>query len=197
MKPLTLRFIGAALLLVFSFSDVDAQDQGRGGGNGDGDRPAFWDRIFFGGNLGLQFGDLTFVDISPLIGYKLTDQLAVGIGGTYIYYRSRTQFLINGQPQIFEYKTNIYGGRLFTRYYFVENLFGHAEYEILNLEVPDDFIFNKLTRTNITSFFIGGGYRQMLGGRAALELMGLYNLTEEANSPYVNPVIRIGVVAGF
>lgn len=174
-------------LIVLSFilcicNSLRAQDDASTG------RP-FWDRVFFGGSLGLQFGDLTYVDISPLVGYKITEQLAAGIGGTYIYYRYRDPYG--------EFKTNIYGGRLFGRYYFIENLFGHVEYEVLSMERPDDLNYNELTRVNIASTFVGGGYRQMLGDNAALELILLYNLTEEAYSPYTNPVIRIGLVAGF
>jgi len=150
---------------------------------------SFWENVFIGGSLGMQFGDLTFVDVSPLIGYHLTDQLAVGIGGTYIYYRYRDYYG--------EYKTNIYGGRVFGRYYFIDELFGHAEYEILNLERPDDLNYNQLRRVDISNFFVGGGYRQWLGDRTALELLLLYNLTEEAYSPYVNPIVRVGFVAGF
>ena len=42
------------------------------------------DRIFYGGNLGLQFGTITFIDASPLIGYRLTDKLSLGTGISYI-----------------------------------------------------------------------------------------------------------------
>jgi hypothetical protein len=180
------RALAAALFcLGLAAAPASAQDGGDEGGGGSD----FWDRVFIGGNLGLQFGDLTFVDISPLVGYRVTDQLAVGIGGTYIYYRYRDFYG--------EFKTNIYGGRLFGRYYFIEELFGHVEYEILNLERPDDFNYNQLRRANITSIFVGGGYRQYIGERAALELMALYNLTEEPYSPYSNPIFRVGIVAGF
>jgi hypothetical protein len=172
----------AALFLTLAWLPARSQETEAPG-------PSFWDRVFFGGSLGLQFGDLTFVDVSPLVGYRVTDQLSAGVGATYIYYRYRDYYG--------EYKTNIYGGRIFGKYYFVENLFGYTEYEILNLERPDDFQYNKFTRVNLSSFFVGGGYRQWLGDRAALELMILYNLTEEPYSPYTNPVIRLGIVAGF
>jgi hypothetical protein len=148
----------------------------------------FGQRLVFGGNIGLQFGRYTFVDISPLVGYKVTDQLIMGLGATYIYYS------VDDFP--YKYSTNIFGGRTYTKYYLMENLFAHVEYEILNMEVLDDLTY-KLVRTNIPSLFVGGGYRQMMGQRSAIELLLLYNLMEERNSPYQNPIIRAGFVFGF
>lgn len=152
------------------------------------DNVPFGQRLIFGGNIGLQFGRYTFVDISPLVGYKVTDQLIMGLGATYIYYS------VDDFP--YKYSTNIFGGRAFTKYYLMENLFAHVEYEILNMEVLDDLTY-KLVRTNIPSLFVGGGYRQMMGERSAFELLLLYNLMEERNSPYQNPIIRAGFVFGF
>src|SRR5687768_12934957 len=43
----------------------------------------FVKKLTFGGNFGAQFGQVTFVDVSPLVGYRATDKLTVGIGGTY------------------------------------------------------------------------------------------------------------------
>ena len=51
------------------------------------ERKPFKDRIYFGGNLGLQFGNQTYIDISPLIGYKVTEKFSAGFGVTYIYYK--------------------------------------------------------------------------------------------------------------
>ncbi len=78
----------------------------------------------------------------------------------------------------------------------MENLFAHVEYEILNMEVVDDLTY-KLVRTNIPSLFVGGGYRQMMGENSAFELLMLFNLMEERNSPYQNPIVRAGFVFGF
>jgi hypothetical protein len=152
------------------------------------EKAPFGQRLIFGGNIGLQFGRYTFVDISPLVGYKVTDQLIMGLGATYIYYS------VDDFP--YKYSTNIFGGRTFSKYYLMENLFAHLEYEILNMEVLDDLTY-KLVRTNIPSLFAGGGYRQMMGERSAFELLLLYNLMEERNSPYQNPIIRAGFVFGF
>lgn len=144
---------------------------------------SFSDRVFFGGNLGLQFGTYTFIDVSPLVGYEITEKLSAGVGFTYLYYKDR----------IYDYSTNIYGGRVFTRYNIIENFFAHGEYEILNLETFD--LIDK--RMNITNILVGGGYRQHIGGRTYFNLLVLWNINESAYSPYQNPIIRGGISFGI
>lgn len=143
------------------------------------------ERIYLGGNLGLQFGNpFTFVEVSPLIGLWLQPQILVGGGPVYRYFRRSD---IN-------FEDNQFGGRLFSRYHFAENFFAHAEYELLNLTdyrfPPDN------PRTNINSVLIGGGYVQNLGG-SSLFIMALVNLTETELTPYSNPVIRVGFNIGL
>lgn len=152
------------------------------------------DRFFFGGSLGLQFGSYTYIDVSPLVGFKITEKIHAGLGLTYIYYKVKDQYYGS-------YETSSYGGRVFGRYYILDNLFGHVEYEILNMEVPDGLNssgqYDVLVRENITSLMVGGGYAQPIGSNAAITLMILFNLTEEQWSPYQNPIFRIGFSAGF
>ena len=62
-----------------------------------------WDRITIGGGLGLSFGTLTIIEIAPSIGYYLTDNILVGVGGRYSYYKDN---IVNS-------RTTIYGGRFF------------------------------------------------------------------------------------
>ena len=33
-------------------------------------------RLFFGGNFGLTFGNFTFINVSPVVGYRLTDKFS-------------------------------------------------------------------------------------------------------------------------
>jgi len=143
---------------------------------------AFFDRIVLGGSFSLQFGTQTVVGIAPQIGYKITDQLIAGIGLQYIYYHFKNSYS--------EYKSNVYGGSLFARYFLTENLFLHSEYEILNMDVPLDAYHYH--RQDITSVFVGGGYRQMLGERSSIDLMILFNLNQSTYSPYENPIVRVG-----
>ncbi|MFN4233944.1 MAG: hypothetical protein ACK4IK_03965 [Bacteroidia bacterium] len=141
------------------------------------------DRFFYGGNFGLMFGTITYVELSPLIGYRITDRLSAGPGISYIYL----------QDNRFDLSTSIYGGRLFARYNITDYLFGHGEYEVLNRESP----YSLEGRVNVTSIFVGGGYRQRLGPNSFLSIMGLWNLNDSEYSIYRNPIIRMGFSTGF
>ncbi len=47
------------------------------------------------------------------------------------------------------------------------------------------------------SFFVGGGYLQRIGGNSGMYFLVLWNLNDTPNSPYTNPVIRIGFNIGM
>lgn len=50
----------------------------------------FKQRLRFGGNFGgLSIGNPTSVGVSPMLGYQLTNQAILGVGGTYQYYSYR------------------------------------------------------------------------------------------------------------
>ena len=179
------------------------------------DKP-FKDRLFGGGYLGLQFGSYsTMIDVSPIIGYSLTDNIDVGIGPTYKFYKYKNFYyvtLANGETRYYDHKANMLGASVFGRYYFnseyipfLNSLFAHVEYEYLNYYY--DYYFSNADGTDvntsqlsydISSFFVGGGLKQMMGGgRSFFYLLVLWNLNETYESPYSNPVIRMGVNVGF
>ena len=144
-------------------------------------------RWYFGGNLGIQFGTVTIIDVSPYAAYKLTNRLSVGSGFTY-------QFIKEGSGD-YSYSSSVYGGRVFTSFSIIPELFAYAEYEILNVEVAIDA--NNYARKNVSSALVGGGYRQLVGPNLYSEIMILWNLTESPNSPYTNPIYRVGFVIGL
>jgi len=151
------------------------------------------DRFFTGGDFGLLFGDITLIEISPLLGYKFTDQFWAGVGGTYQYYKNS-----NYAPA---FKSSVYGGRLFSRYYVgvINNLFLHAEYEVLNYDAifVDPFGYFYQDRITAHNFLVGGGYSQPIAERSSIDLMILYNLNESSQSLYSNPIIRVGFNFGL
>ncbi len=152
----------------------------------------FWDRVFFGGNLGLSFGDVTFVEVAPLVGYRVTDKLSTGLQIQYRY-RNDRRFT----PDL---EASDYGFNLFARYNIFEPFFLQAEYEYLDFEFitfPDNNSF----REGFSSVLIGGGVAQPLGRRAFFIITALYNLSyddSEVIRPYDSPLIlRVGVNLGF
>jgi hypothetical protein len=120
-----------------------------------------------------------------MFGYRFTDKISVGIGATYQYYRYKDQY--------YDFKTDVYGGRVFGRYFFTDYFFAHAEYEYLNLEAFDFY----RRRVDVNSVLGGVGYFQRFAENSGLTAMIMYNFTESAYTPYTNPILRIGVVFGL
>jgi len=139
------------------------------------------DRIFFGGNFGLSFStNISYVEVSPLIGYWITDNLAAGTGPVYQYIK------------YYDDKYNSFGGRIYTRYIIFRNFFIHAEEQL----TVQKYILTSPQSSNeesnlINDLMIGGGLRMPIGQRSSINLMLLYNLTESSLSTKRNPVIMI------
>jgi hypothetical protein len=146
------------------------------------------DHLVYGGNLGLSFGNLTNIGISPMVGYKVTDRFIPGVGGSYNYIKIKYP----GYPT---QTAQIYGGCVFAKYFITENIFAHAEYEVLNGEW--DPWFRPGVRYNLSSVLVGGGYRESFGGLSSYVLL-LYNVTQGPDSPYPSPlIIRVGMAVGL
>lgn len=148
---------------------------------------SFLDRLYFGGNFGLQFGTYTLINLSPNVGYKITDKLSMGLGFTYQYIKYQ------------DLGFHTYGPSVFARYKIVDYLFAHVENEVLNVPVitVDQFgnVLNE-ERAIINSLLVGGGYMQSTDN-FGFYAMVLFNLTEETYTPYTNPIIRLGFGYGF
>ena len=142
------------------------------------------DHLFTGGNFGLQFGTITLIDISPLIGYKITPKFSAAFGISYIYYKD--------SRSVPAFSQNIYGARIIGRYFIFDNLFAHVEYEGLNSNW--DYYKKPFTLYNLLA---GAGYRQAVSDRLFLDAMLLWNFNTGYYQPYNNPVIRIGFNLGL
>ena len=146
---------------------------------------SFTDKLTFGGNFGATFGTVTYVNLSPQVGYKVTERFIPGISATYIYYKDPF-----GDPW------NIYGGSAFARYFVSPEFFVQGELENLNIEYYD-FFNSERQRKWITNQMVGGGYIQPLGSRSYLSISAMYILNYSQNSnisPYPSPlVLRVGV----
>jgi hypothetical protein len=188
IRILTLVFALTLSVTVFSQVSDDAYVYGDDRGSSKNDSKSSngkfdWERVTLGGGLGATFGDITYFEIAPTVGYYLTDNVLVGMGGTYIYYSNN----------IYEYKTNMYGGNVFTQYMF-NNLpvLAHGETALMNY-----YSFNRESRITTTAVLLGGGLKQDFGGRSYLSILVLWDINETEDSFYPNPIIRAGIAIGL
>lgn len=138
------------------------------------------DRLVPGGNFALSFGNPSFVDISPRLGYMVNEKVMVGLGVTYMNFKSS---FVN---------FNFYGAQIFSRIQLFENFYGNAEVDFLN--VPDLYGNLDNGRRWLVSPLIGGSYVVPFGKRGGIQATLLYNLNyQQAYSPFPSPVVwRLG-----
>lgn len=145
--------------------------------------PGSWmDHVGVGGNVGLRFGDVTYVEISPIAGYRLGPFLMPGIGGSYRFYKDR--FSTSG--------ISLWGASAWLRAYPLPMVFAYAEHE----ELYGAFDYNFPGRKYfIGTNFVGAGYSQGVG-TASTYVMVLFALNQANYGIYQNPVIRVGFMIG-
>jgi len=160
-----------------------------------------WDRMYVGGNLGLQFGTITDIEVSPHVGYYIYPRWSAGIGITYEYYKQKGT-LYNPYSR----NTHIYGYNFFTRLALIQDmgqtfgigngisLIGEAEYERLSLSnvFKRSGTPSENGRFWLDSFLVGGGIKQAMSRRSSIYILVMWNLNETIDSPYSNPILKFG-----
>ncbi|MGD2035520.1 MAG: hypothetical protein PVF73_10720 [Bacteroidales bacterium] len=162
-------------------------------------------KLFFGGNLGLSFGSYTYIEVAPIVGYRLTPRLSLGLGPKYMYIKERSY-----------YETSVYGLKTFALFAIFKDInetinigigdvFVYLENETLNVEplyqqltyypgYPYPYItYYKEPRTWVNVTLVGGGLRFPLGQRAGFSIMILWDVTQNSDYRYSNPEVRISV----
>ncbi len=184
MKKKILFRTNLLLLIIFVLS-VTVLNAGNDNDEPDVRDMKFKERLFVGGYIGLLFGDYTFINISPIAGYRLTNRLSAGLGLTYQYFQDR----------FFGYGTHTFGGNTFARFVVIPQAFIYAEYEMLNLE--SSYFFKDGNRFREYNYFLGAGYRQKIGRKAYFNLMLLYNFNDDSFIYFQNPVLRFSIEVGL
>jgi hypothetical protein len=184
----------AALVLAWALGPIAARAEAPPGAPAAAAKPAAAPkpkRLYVGGGLGLAFGDVTYVEVSPLLGYKVAPR--VTIGGSLVYrYRSDDRY---GDTLT----TSDYGASGFVRGDLYQGFFVQGEYEYLNYEFP--VTSGTTQRDGIESVLVGPGFSNPIGGNGSFYFAALYNLSYDSNdlnSPYDDAwVIRVGVGFAF
>lgn len=140
-----------------------------------------------GGNLALQFGNPYYYDISPSLGYMITDKLMAGLGVIYIS-AGGTSVYTNQR-----YNYSFYGGRPLVRYKVINDIYANAEVDFLNVPYFDVSSYKTLRKWT-TNPLLGASYVIPFGKRGGIQATLLYNLNyQQEYSPYSSALIwRIG-----
>ncbi len=144
-------------------------------------------RLVLGGTLQVHAGDPVKVDFNPLLGYQFDKRFSLGIGGTY-----RTSF---GKDEAFIPSGNksVFGGRAFTEYVVFKSFFAHAEYESLKSAVATNTTADAAVRRWSNGVLVGIGKSYAFSKELKGNVVVLYNLTHDDNSPHQKPfLVRFG-----
>ncbi|HRO41389.1 MAG TPA: hypothetical protein PL009_01050 [Flavipsychrobacter sp.] len=167
-------------------------------------------RLVIGGTLGFGMADKVLAfNIAPMVGYRITDKLAAGVGFGYQYFKQDDFFEIvnynTNEVYFRDFKASMISASVWARYLILERLFAHAEYEH-NFFSFDDYEYNYVRneidkfkeKIDVPSVLLGGGYRQPIGENASMYIMGFYDVLQREFSPYRGSIQpRIGFTIGF
>src|SRR5512146_394918 len=92
-------------ILLFTGSAASGQQQQQAGKY----KPPLRERLFYGGGLGLQFGTITDIELSPIVGLWVLPRVGIAAGPSFRYYKN---------PY---YRTAIYGGRTYVEYLILQD----------------------------------------------------------------------------
>jgi len=211
------------VLLIFAGFSASAQEVYTSSGKAPGEKRKELDRkkkkkengfdlsrLVVGGTLGFGMGDQVIsFNIAPMVGYRITDKLAAGVGFGYQYFKQNDFFEIvnynTNEVYFRDFKASMISASVWARYLIFDRMFAHAEYEH-NFFSFDDYEYNYLRndidkikeRINVPSVLLGVGYRQPIAENASMYIMGFYDVLQEEYSPYRGSIQpRIGFTIGF
>lgn len=179
-----MKIIKYLLLFLFIFNTVDswAQEEGE-------ERKGFdKSRLFYGGNFGMSFGDFTFINISPQVGYRLSRYFAAGVGVNGQYTNIKTR--INGQT-IDRQEYGVAGMNVFGRVYPIPQIFAQVQPELNYVWGNYKYYLNPPSESTLNakilpSMLIGAGGALPMGRAGALLLMLQYDVLNK-NGTFSDP----------
>ncbi len=152
------------------------------------------EKLFFGGNFGLSFGNYTLVNVSPQVGYRFNKTLAAGAGVNFIF----SSFKYDFNNRALDYKNSYGVGGL--------NIFGRVypiQYILLQVQPEMNYTWGKqryydgrpslkIDGKFVPSLLAGAGAAIPMG-RGAMNIMVQYDVIQNERSPYgKNAFINVG-----
>jgi|688.fasta_scaffold01312_15 hypothetical protein len=141
------------------------------------------ERLYFGGNFGVTFGNFTFINISPQVGYRVSPIFSAGAGVNFIYQSDK---YYSGSREV--KNTLGYAGL---------NIFGRLnpyKFILLNAQPELNYVWgttrveglsdSKIDPRFVPSFLVGVGASLPMGGRGRMIAMLQYDIIQDNLSPY-------------
>ena len=204
------RIIQFSLLLFVLLFTFQMDAYGQRGGKKKSETDKYFDesggfahRLWYGGGFTLGFSGNSFssifqLGVSPMVGYKITDEFSIGprLSLLYLLYRAETGTIDGVQTaNLFNY-----GLGAFTRYKITRSIFAHLEYgfdnevQTINYDLnAKDWVANRQLRNNA---FVGGGFSDG-NGVWCYEIYLLYNVLQEDNTLDLPFDFRFGLTYNF
>ncbi len=201
------KILFLTLISILAIGSLDAQQQSRSRSKKKNRKEDILERLWYGGGFNLGFsrssigslgGNTFFVGVSPMVGYRLINNLSIGPRIELQYFTGRFEETF-GTSQIFKYNSFTYGGGVFMRYKFLPILFAHIEYDYLSQEsaVDVDYARGEIIseRFGESLFLMGLGYTS--GGVLASEIYILYDVLADSNTTALPIQYRFGFTYNF
>ncbi len=158
--------------------------------------PEFMEKVYYGCNIQLRYyallsgtgGSVVYYDLSPFVGYKLTEFFSMG---AQILYNNSILSYSNTKVSY-----DVIGPGAFARLSFLQRYYVQAEYDLLS--VPQNYLGTAITSRSISNDkMFGIGYKG--GGKLSYFAMFMFDYQPSPYSPYYSqPLIyRAGLVYNF
>lgn len=148
-------------------------------------------KLVIGGNLGMQFGNYTLINVAPQVGYRLSPYFTAGAGVSYTYYKDD---YIYTNARSYDYRASYFGMNLFGRVYPIKYVVLSVQPEASRMWRSYDTPTGKIKDDKfVPSVLIGGGLS--LGPVTA---MIQYDVVQNKNSPYSDNIFySVGYTFSF
>ena len=145
--------------------------------------------MYYGGSLGLSFGSYFRLAVTPMVGYKLSPRASLGVKVQY-------EYTVDSRYAE-DITSHNYGGSVFARFGITPKIYAHAEVAGMSYKYATGNYTSE--REWVPFVLLGGGYVQPISPRTALFVEVLFDVLQDAKSPYEpwTPWISAGVSAGF
>jgi hypothetical protein len=143
-------------------------------------------RLFFGGNFGATFGNFTFINVSPQVGYRVSPIFSAGTGINFIYQGNKVDYGSYVEKSNYAYVGLNVFGRVNPFKFIILNAQPELNYVWGNIKAEPGNFEVKQPGKFVPSVLLGGGAMIPAGKKSSLVMMLQYDIIQDKLSPYGN-----------